>query len=233
MRVVIVEDEPAIARRLERMTREILGSRLGELTVEHRFDDARRTLAARRPDLLILDLNLGGQDGFRLLEEGMARAEHTVVVSAHTDQALRAFDLGVTDFLGKPFGRERLARALERSLEARSEDEPSRTLAIRRPGGIDLVAIADLVYAKGSGSYAQLVLRDGSTELFHDTLDGLTRRLPETFARTHRSYVVRLDAVKSLLALEGSRYELVLHDGTRLPVGRSRVAEVRGRLEQA
>lgn len=233
MRILIVEDEALIARRVERLSREILGDRIEHLKAVATLQEALRHLAEHPVDVLLLDLNLNGRDGFELLKTSAAGAFHTIVVSANTDQALRAFEYGVLDFIGKPFNRARLARAYDRLLDAgRRADYAARYLAVRRTGRIDLIPVADVRYVKGAGSYAELVLHDGSTALHDKSLDRLIALLPPVFERIHKSYIVAMDGVVSLHRYEGSRYEVELRDGTRLPVGRTRYKEIMARLDE-
>jgi DNA-binding LytR/AlgR family response regulator len=152
-----------------------------------------------------------------------------VVVSASADQALRAFELGVLDFVAKPYTRERLAKALTR-VQGRAA-APLRTLAVRKSGGIILVPLESVAYIQGAGDYAELVLRDGRTELSEKSLERLEALLPTDFVRVHRSYVVPLQDVVRLWTQEGSRTDVELKGGTRLPVGRSRVKALKERLE--
>ncbi|WP_163998880.1 LytR/AlgR family response regulator transcription factor [Pyxidicoccus caerfyrddinensis] len=229
MKVLIVEDEPLAARRLERLCRELLGQDLPPPLVCASLADAREVLAGRTVDLVLLDLNLAGEDGFRLLEEVAAGSFHTVVVSANTDQALRAFELGVLDFVAKPYTRERLEKALAR-VGGRGAG-PLRTLAVRKGGGIVLVPLESVAYIQGAGDYAELVLRDGRTELSEKSLDRLEALLPTDFVRIHRSYLVPLQDVARLWTQEGSRTDVELRSGTRLPVGRSRVKALKARLD--
>ena len=109
MRILIVEDEPLLAGRLERLCREILGSRLETVRIATEFDEASARLAESPIDVLLLDLNLGGADGMDLLKASVAGSFHTIIVSANTEQALRAFEFGVIDFVAKPCMKDRLA----------------------------------------------------------------------------------------------------------------------------
>lgn len=230
MRIVIVEDEATIARRIARLTQEILGPDAGETVIALGLDEARAALAAPAR-ILILDLNLEGDDGFELLREASSRACDTIVVSAQRDRALEAFDYGVRDFVTKPFGRERLERALLRVLTPSARPEsPVRFLGVRRRGGIDFVPIDSVRYIRGAGTYSELVLHDGTTLLHDKLLDQLESLLPEHFVRVHKSHIVDLRLVQRFLVSEGSRYEIVLHDGTALPVGRTRARSLRARL---
>ena len=231
MRVLIVEDEPIIARRIERLTREILGERLTHLKAIRHLHEARAHLFSTPIDVLFLDLNLNGKDGFDLLKTSVSGAFHVIIISAHTEQALKAFEYGVLDFIGKPFNKERLARALDRVFDVHNKSEYAvRYLSVRKAGWIDLVALDDLLYIQGAGSYSELHLTDGSTELHDKSLDKLHALLPPVFERIHKSYIVKMSTVAGLLIHEGSRYEVELNNGLLLPVGRTRYKGIKEKL---
>lgn len=231
MRVLIVEDEPLLAQRLERFCRAHLGPRLESIRIATLFSEASARLDESPIDLLLLDLNLHGRDGMQLLASSVAGSFHTIIVSANTEQALRAFEYGVLDFVAKPFSQERIAQALQRVTERDGRAAcAARFLAVRKHGKVELVPIDRVLYVEGAGAYAELVLEDGRRELHDKTLEKLHALLPPVFERIHKSYVVRMSAVKSLHAHEGSHYEVELTNGLRLPVGRTRYKEIRERL---
>jgi DNA-binding LytR/AlgR family response regulator len=231
MRVLIVEDEPLVAQRLERFCRQILGTRLTDVRVAPGFDAGEAFLSEHAVDLLLLDLNLDGRDGMALLQTAVAGSFHTVIVSANIDQALRAFEYGVVDFVPKPFTLERLARALERAAGPGGAPAGAmRYLAVKKHGRIEAIPLEAVAYVQGAGNYAELVLRDGRRELHDKSLDRLAALLPGEFTRIHKSYLVRFGDVVALHAFEGSHYEAELRGGARLPVGRTRYKELRTRL---
>ncbi len=231
MRVLIVEDEPLLVQRLERFCREILGERLEAVRTATLFSEASARLDETPIDLLLLDLNLHGRDGMELLARSVAGSFHTIIVSANTEQALRAFEYGVIDFVPKPFSKERLAQALARVTERDGRAAgAAKYLAVRKTGKVELVPIDRVVYAEGAGAYAELVLDDGRRELHDKTLEKLHALLPPGFERIHKSFIVRWSAVKALHAQEGSHYEAELRGGLRLPVGRTRYKELREKL---
>jgi two-component system response regulator LytT len=231
MKVLIVEDEPLLARRLERFCTEILGERLESVRVANLFSEASARLNESPIDLLLLDLNLHGRDGMELLASSVAGSFHTIIVSANTEHALRAFEYGVIDFVPKPFSRERLAQALQRATERDGRSAgAAKFLAIRKHGKVELIPIDRVLYVEGAGAYAEVVLDDGKRELHDKTLEKLHALLPPVFERIHKSYVVRWTAVKALHAQEGSHYEVELKDGQRLPVGRTRYKELREKI---
>jgi len=229
--VLIVEDEPLVGQRLERLTREILGEQLGHLRLAGTLAEGQTCLTERPFDIVLLDLNLHGSDGFEVLRTCLAGAFQTIVVSASVDRAVEAFEHGVLDFVPKPFGKERLAKALGRLSAPRPRGGPAtRFLAVREAAGTRVIAVADLDYCRGAGTYTELVLNNGATALHDKTLEQLEAILPEDFVRIHRSYLVRWPQVQRLRALEGSRYEVEMKDGRTFPVGRSRYPGLRARL---
>lgn len=230
MHVLIVEDEPMVARRLRRLTQSILETDV-QIDVADRLGEARETLFNGTIDVLLLDLNLRGEDGFELLKTSVSGRFHTIVVSAYTDRAIEAFELGVLDFVGKPFGRERLAEAFRRvRVPSERDDPPAKYLAVRKGGDTVLVDVYNVSYLQAAGSYTEIVLRNGTTELHDKPLTRLVTLLPDDFVRIHRSYAARLSTINRLRTHEGSRYDILLDDGTTLPVGRTRVDDIRNRL---
>jgi two-component system response regulator LytT len=227
MKIVIVEDEAVVARRLARMVQEIVEDALIE--VRSSFEAAWELLGRSSLDVLLLDLNLGGRDGFRLLEAAAAGKFRTIVVSAHTEQALRAFEYGVADFVAKPFTRERLRLALERvSGQAPPPLGETRYLVVRKGRDTLTIPIDKLVYVRGADDYSALHLDDGTVHLHEKSLSELTGVLPPRFRRIHRSYLVDMERVASLRGGQGGRLAVVLQDGAALPVGRLYRAEIRG-----
>jgi two-component system response regulator LytT len=231
MKILIVEDEPLVARRISQFTRRLLEPRLTWLDVVADFESAEHVLATTSVDVLVLDLNLGGRDGMRLLDAPVAGAFHTIIVSANTEHALAAFERGVIDFVAKPFTEERLGEALRRVTDpAGRSPHAAKYLAVRKHGRIEIVRMDDVRYIRGADDFSELVLTDGRRELHDKSLEDLHRLLPADFERIHKSFLVRMTAAKTLHVREGGRYELELRSGEFLPVGRTRYRAVRERL---
>lgn len=231
IRIVVAEDEAVVARRVARLTTEILGPRAAGITIVSNLEAARELLDRVSIDLLLLDLNLEGEEGFRLLRDAACAAFDTIVISAHTDRAIEAFDYGVRDFVPKPFSRERLERALLRVLSPPSRsDQPIRFLGVRRQGEVLFIPVDQVVYARGAGCRSELVLLDGRVVPHEKLLDRLEAVLPSHFERIHKSYLVDTRRIARLIAREGSRYAVRLENGEELPVGRTRVQALRQRV---
>jgi DNA-binding LytR/AlgR family response regulator len=227
VRILVVNNDTGEALLLERLCRAILASRLEHIAIADSVLGAAAQLAEVAFDVVLLDPQLLPSDGLDLLSTRTECAFQTIIVSARTDLALRAFDYGVLDFVPKPISRERLARALRR-VAPRSPSNPF--LAVRRLGRIDLIAVDDLIYVEGADKYSELVLANGQRNFYDKCLGRLEATLPRSFVRIHKSFLVRFNMVSRLHVLKGSRYFAELKDGTRLPVGRSRYERVKARL---
>ncbi|WP_400191640.1 LytR/AlgR family response regulator transcription factor [Hymenobacter sp. B81] len=231
MRIVVVEDEALIAGRIVRLTRELLGARVSSLCVKPTLESATAYLADNPIDLLILDLNLNGRDGFELLQQAVAGAFHTLIISANTHRAIEAFEHGVLDFVPKPFDAARLQKAFDRYERAdEAGSSPLKYLAVRRKNTLRLLDVGEVLYIQGAGIYSEIHLRNGTVELHDKPLHRLLDILPPAFVRVHKSYLVSIAEVEQLLSHGSSKYELRLRSGALLPVSRERYKELKQTL---
>mgnify|MGYP001799515854 CR=1 FL=1 len=228
MKILIIEDEAMVARRIMRMTQSFFGSALASIDCADSVEEGTAFLKSNAPDLLLLDLNLHGNDGFEVLKQFSAAAFHTIIISAYKEKAIEAFEYGVLDFVPKPFNEERLSQAFLR-LTSRQADAGIRYLAIQKRGGQHLIEVAEVDYIKGARIYTELYLADGSTELHNKSLDRLETLLPERFERVHKSYLADMSKVAELLVAGGGKYSLLMKSGTQLPVSRSKYKELKER----
>lgn len=231
MRILIVEDEDIVGRRLQRLLQRQLDAVDVQIQRVDTVAAAFQWIATHPLDLLFLDLNLNGRSGFEVLNQAVASAFQTIIVSAHDDQAIKAFEYGVTDFIAKPYDQARLALALSRVQQRDAESrETMRILAVRLHGEIRTVPVAEVLFVQGAGDYAELHCADGQSHLHDKSLNALEHLLPSRFMRVHRSYLVNLSAISSLRSEPGSRYSLKLRNGEEIPVSRARVAALREQL---
>lgn len=232
MKIVIVEDEIMIARRISTFVNNILGERLTLLKHFLNLEDAEDYLDENDIDLLLLDLNLNNRDGFELLRNRLAASYYTIVISANTDRAMEAFELGVLDFIGKPFKQERIEKALKRiTNDTTNGSRKTKYLSIKKYGRIELLDIKEILYIEASGHYSEITLIDGSKELHDKNLEKLVRLLPDNFERVHKSYAIAIDQVKSLHKHPGSKYELELRNSKIIPLGRTHYVRIKRKLE--
>lgn len=230
MRILIVEDEPIIARRIKRMVSEKLAQNLTRISVCHSLEQGQAFLEKEEIDLLFLDLNLQGENGFDILESVVAASFHTIIISANKDQAIKAFEYGVLDFIPKPFNETRISQALQRiTSTATKPHQELKYLAIQKRGRHLLVEIQEITYIKGAGIYAELHFKNGSKEIHNKNLDKLMQILPSNFDRIHKSYIANMDLVKAFTLQAGSKYSLLLEDDISLPISRIRYKELKSK----
>lgn len=233
MKILIVEDEIMVARALKRMLGDL---HKGVSSIVHKMDleGAMQEIETNIPDLLLLDLNLNGEDGLRILSDCVAAPFQTIIVSANTDQAIQAFEYGVVDFVPKPFDEERLKKALDRLLAPDNEtvcgQGCAEFLGIRKGGNTLVLCVDDVEFIKAADNYSEVTLSSGSVHLHEKNLRQLLQILPSYFQRIHKSHLVNMRKIEGLNSFEGSRYEVSLQSEKILPAGRKYVSALRERL---
>jgi two-component system LytT family response regulator len=250
LKVVLVDDEPLARARARRMIGEIGGAVVvGEAGS---VAEAVRVVAATRPDLLLLDVQMPGEDGFALLPKLEPRPA-VVFVTAYDQYAVRAFEENAVDYLLKPFRLERLASSLARARRDLSQPaELSRRLeellAAVGPGGragawLDrftvrlgtkqlIVKVADVLWF-GAEDKLVFAATAGARHYVNFTLDELERRLdPARFVRVHRSAIANLDRAAAMRPGFAGTWRLQLNDEARteLPVSRVRARALKAQL---
>lgn len=226
MRIVIIEDEKVAGRRLKRMVEEALGSTVTGCEFFTTLEDGMRYLKSEKVDLLFLDLNLHDKDGFDILRHLLEREFQTIVVSANTDRAIEAFELGVIDFIPKPFDRERLNKALNRFTGRMNRMGGATALVVKNQGRRIFIPIADIVYVSGAGDYTELHCRNGANHLHGKSLESLGKILPGEFLRIHKSFLVDKREISEVKVFGGGKYTAILSNGEALPISRSRYKEL-------
>lgn len=231
LHILIVEDEAGIARRVERLTHDILGNRIDKLVLINKLAAAQDYIHSNPIDLRLLDLNLSGTNGFEMLRSVVAESFSTIVISAYRDRALEAFEYGVLDFVPKPFDRDRLEKAFQRVLDRTLRSQhPGKYLAVKKAGRIQLIPVSDILFIQGANIYSEIHLNNGRRELSDKTMESLYQILPPWFARIHKSYIANMQTAKEIHISPGAKYELELQEGTRLPIGRTRYTDLRNQF---
>ncbi|GLR72661.1 LytR/AlgR family response regulator transcription factor [Agaribacter marinus] len=228
MKIMVVEDEELIAERIVRMCKHTLNSRLLSIVTRFSLEEADIYLESYTIDVLLLDLNLNGKDGFELLERAVASSFHTIIISANTDQAVRAFEYGVLDFIGKPLSHARLEKAFNKYDGLIHEGGgKARYVSVKKNGGLILLNVNDINYIKGCGVYTDIHMQDGRNALHDKSLNRLEAILPQYFFRVHKSYIVNLQRVKEIKNCGDNKHELILLNGESLPLSRAKYKSIK------
>jgi two-component system LytT family response regulator len=238
IRAVIIDDERLARQRIRRML-----SEAPDFAVAGEFENSEQGLAyleANPAELLFLDVQMPGMDGFSLLEAlGPERAPMVIFVTAYDEYALRAFEVHAFDYLLKPFDQPRFAKTIERARRQLSSDgrsseklldllkefrqrsqEPAR-FAIKTPGRLFFVRQEDIDWMEAADNYVNLHTGH-ETHLIRETMNALEQRLDShKFLRIHRSTMVNADRIKELRPWFHGEYIVVLKDGTELTLSRT------------
>lgn len=249
VRTLIVDDEPLARRRLRAILAdepdvEIVGEAAsGRVAV--------RTIGETRPDLLLLDIQMPGMDGFEVLEEIAELHQPAVVfITAHDEHALRAFDVQAIDYVLKPVVEDRLRAAVRRAVmrlrEQRQADvtdamsklldrvrrsRGAMRLPVKNDRGVALVPLAEIHWIEAEGDIVKLHTAKGAQILRTTMADLETRLTSGPFARIHRSTIVNTDQIQEIQPLFKGGYEIVLKSGARLRSGRLYRANVQALIK--
>jgi two-component system, LytTR family, response regulator len=239
IRAIIVDDEP--------LARDGVRLHLGEahdIQIAGEAgsgEEAIELIESVRPDLMFLDVQMPGVDGFGVLEAiGTSHMPVTIFTTAYDQFAVRAFDAHAVDYILKPYDAERFHRALERArdqlrtrrrsdvderlgsllaeLQARSRF--AERLIVRSGGRIVILRVAEIDYLQAASNYVR-IHAGGKDYLLRETMTALEAKLdPTEFVRIHRSTMVRIDRIRELEPLFQGDYVVILTDGTRLTSSR-------------
>ena len=253
MKVLIVDDEALARERLRRL----LSTEADVEVVAECADGPVAVEAVRRhaPDLLLLDVQMPGMDGFETLRAlGATHLPAVIFVTGFDQHAVRAFEARAIDYLLKPTTRARLAESLARVRERLAVKDPAtqfpqalldllternaadgprvRRLSVRMGERIIFIPIDDVDWVEAAGNYA--ILHVGSaTHILRETMGSLEEQLSnESFLRVSRSAILNLRRVKELQAVAPGEQTAILLDGQRVPMTRS-LREVEERLRLA
>lgn len=243
LRILIVDDEP-IARTGLRIFLEaeegvtIIGESANGL-------EAVAAIHEHRPDLVFLDVQMPGMNGFDVIEAvGAAQMPAVIFVTAYDQYALQAFEAQALDYLLKPFNRERLLRAFQRArhqvqgqqmdqlthrLMAVLDDHRERNraastyaerLVVKSGGYVFFLNVTEVDWIASAGNYVKLHVGD-KAHLLRETMNAMEDKLnPTQFVRIRRSALVNVNRIQRMHTLSNGEYEIRLHDGTELTSSR-------------
>ena len=236
IRAIVVDDEP--------LARDELRFMLGECEDIEVVGEARNAPEAQalcdeeQPDVAFLDLRMPGPDGVALAESLMANHPElrVVIVSAHDEGALRAFEARVADYLLKPVRLERLRQAVERirgdSGSAASSHERLDRIAVRRRDAYVVLELDQVVYFEVKDELVWAVTEEDRFAI-DKTLAVLEEELdPESFFRSHRGFIVRYGRIRAIEPTGAGTFQLLLDhpEDPKVPLARERAKKLRERI---
>jgi two-component system, LytTR family, response regulator len=231
VRVLIVDDEPLARRGVVHRLR-----RFNDVEIVGECGDgvsAVERILERSPDLVFLDIQMPGMDGFEVLHALPRESLPAVIfLTAHEQHVLRAFDVHALHYLVKPVDDSRFAEAVGRArhlvdagLRADmvqrvmkmlddAADRYTARLTVQSGSRIQIVNVEDIEWIGAAGDYVELHVH-GCSLLLRETMTSLEQRLdPAKFIRIHRSRIVRLNGILELRSIENREFTVKLSDGS-------------------
>ena len=232
MRALIVDDE-----RLARRGVVLRLSKFSDVQIVGECSDglsAVEKILQLSPDVVFLDIQMPGMDGFEVLRAlPKEKLPRVIFLTAYERHALRAFEVHALDYLLKPVDDERFAAAVNRArnlgdsasrtrmnerilrmLGRDSEKYPPR-FVVRTGSRLQIVHVEDIVWIGAAGDYTELHVR-GRAHLLRETMNSLEQKLdPAKFLRIHRSRIVRTGCILELCVIDNREYLIKLTDGTQ------------------
>jgi two-component system LytT family response regulator len=241
-RALLVDDEPEARKRMARM----LAAHADRIELAGEAGDGPSAVTAiqeLKPDMVFLDIEMPGLDGFGVLDS-LPEEDWPIVVfvTAFGHYAIRAFEVHALDYLMKPVTAKRLAQCLERidststsshrqKLEkVRGDGRKLERLLARSGQKLAVVNVSDVIAFE---SEDRLVFARTATGKFvlNITMKELEERVdPEIFCRVHKQVIVQLSYAREVHALAGGNYIVKLSDGSQLPIGRNYAKDFRARF---
>jgi two-component system LytT family response regulator len=242
IRVLIVDDEAPARERLKRLLADIEGVEL--IGQAEGGVQAVEMVERERPDLVLLDIQMPGLDGFGVIE-ALEDPPPVIFVTAYDEYAIRAFEVNALDYLLKPFSRERLEKAVRRAQEALTEEQDFAMrlgplleslatqgryltrLAVRDRDRICVLDVDEVDWIDVEDEQVMVHVGDRAY-LIRRTLTELEARLdPAHFFRAHRSAIVNLSRVKEVIPWFKGSHKLRLTTGAEVDLSRARARALR------
>ncbi len=246
MRVLIVDDEPPARERLKRLLADLKGVELiGEA---ESGIQAVEMIERERPDLVLLDIQMPGLDGFGVIE-ALQDPPPVIFVTAYDEYAIRAFEINALDYLLKPFSRARLEKAVRRARESLDEERGFAArlgplldslaaqgryltrLAVRDRNHIRVLDVTEVDWIGAEEEQVMVYAGDRAYPIRRTLAELETRLDPARFFRAHRSAIVNLDRVKQVIPWFKGSHKLRLTTGAEVELSRAQARALRKILD--
>ncbi len=232
---LLIDDEPLAIDRLKRLLAPHENT-VQIIDTAQNGEEAIEKIQSLNPDLIFLDIQMPGLNGFEVLEK-LEKLPFVIFCTAYDAYALKAFETHAIDYLLKPVEPERLQKSLDKlktytanqqtdfnqqiaSLLNHLNPEKTKQIKVNIGDRIRLVNVEDILYFQASQKYVEAHTQD-EYYLLNQSLNDLEDELPEAFVRIHRSVIVQMKMVEEIIKSDTGNYRIKLINGIELPLSRS------------
>lgn len=231
--VIIIDDESHVREAIKGMITRY-AAEFKVIADFSKIADALPALKLEQPDVLLLDIEIGNENGFDLFKYFPKPEFKVIFITAFAQYAIQAFRFSALDYLLKPIDPDLLNEALQKTKLTIGNDRnaiklrsfvhnmggipfPKKRIILKTTESIYTVTISDIVYCEAAGSYTSFYLNDKTRILVSHSIGEYEELLENpSFFRVHQSYLVNLDYVKRFDKNDGGK--LILKDGQTVPV---------------
>lgn len=220
LRCIIADDEPIARQILENYIADT--PHLELVTSCKNAFEVMEALPGQSVDILFLDINMPKLSGLSLLKT-LQQKPHVIITTAYSEYAVEGFELDVTDYLLKPFSLQRFLQAVlkvRQKTESPNKDKLQAetpellSLFVKSDKKIIKIDLVDIFYIEAYGNYIKI--HTDKMILTPQTLTDFLAKLPDTFLRVHKSFVINFNRLK---LIDGN--QIVLQNDLKLPIGKS------------
>jgi two-component system, LytTR family, response regulator len=247
MRVLVIDDESNARESLVNLIQkyaqeyEIVGE-------AHNAEDAYHKIVSLNPDVLLLDIEMPNGSGFDLLKRFPDPEFKVIFVTGFDQYALNSIKFNALDYILKPVNIEELIQALAKakaSIQLLEDNKALRNLlevqkspnslnnkiVLKTTNHTNYVEVGTILYCESKSQFTKVMLQDGKSYIVSNNIGEYEDMLVEyQFMRVHTSFVVYRKAVSAMVK-NGTNFDLLLHNGEKIPISRRRKAEVSDWLE--
>lgn len=237
MKILIVDDEPLARSELDFLLRN--NPLVDSVSEAEGVTEAKQKLMTDQPDLMFLDIRLDDGNGMsfaKFLKKEEKLRPYIVFAMAYDQYALDAFDVNATDYILKPFEKDRIDETLKRVDRILKKPEAlvnsdmckNPRLSVTVDERTIIIKKSDILYLEAQNGNVLIYTKNLPLISSKQTLINLEKQLdPEQFLRVHRSFLVNLDMILEFQPSFNHTYELTLINGTKITVSRSYVAKTK------
>lgn len=233
MKILIVDDEPVARQILRELLEEIRGVTLAGEAASGL--EAVELISRLAPDVVLLDLQMPGLDGFSVARTLRgARLPLVIYVTAFENHALQAFETGAVDYLLKPVRRERLAGALDKARATLAGLQPTvappaelRRIVGRLGSDLHMLNADDVIAFLAEGDTVQIITAQGRYYADHSLRTLEAKLPPPRFRRIHRGTIINTDHIRRISPLTSKRWLLKMSNGLEAIVSKRMAGVIR------
>jgi len=244
-KAIIIEDESPARELIKAYLKEVDNIEV-VAECENGFEGIK-AINQHKPDLIFLDIQMPKLTGFEMVEL-LDEYPQIIFTTAYDQFAIKAFELNAVDYLMKPFSKERFLKAVNKAVKRFQENDTVKEnvkslvekvkeesgvidrIFVKTGSRIDVIPVSDIIKIEAQDDYVEIFTKEKSY-LKKETMHYLEKNLPETnFIRVHRSSIINTDYLYKIEKYGKESYIVILKDGSKVNVSKSRIKELREKL---